>query len=106
MQYNLVRKIYNSSSYHVGNIFLFYLSYVYKEGEGGRMKITKSVSIKEVAKARDKLIHQLEQAKKQKLSESELEYASNDVQEFYDDTIDWVIEETQTAFDFDGEEDE
>jgi len=70
------------------------------------MKITNSVSVKEVSRTRDKLISQLERAKKQKLSESELEYASNDVQEFYEDTVDWFIEEIQTIFDFNEEEEE
>lgn len=68
------------------------------------MKINKSVNIKEVAKARDKLIKLFQKESKIQYSEEELKY--NTPEMLHENDMEWVIEEIQSAFDFDGEEEE
>jgi NTP pyrophosphatase (non-canonical NTP hydrolase) len=65
------------------------------------MNIQKTVSIKEVAKIRDKLIALIEREKKKPINPKGEDW---DEQEQYEIACDWFIEELQEAFDFDGEE--
>lgn len=68
------------------------------------MKIQKTVSIKEVAKVRDRLIKLFGKESKIKYSDEELKY--NTPEMLHEADMEWVIEEIQNAFDFDGEEEE
>ena len=66
------------------------------------MKIEKTISIKEVAKARDRLIKLFEKEKKITYTQEELKY--NTAEMLHENDMEWVIEEIQSALDFDGEE--
>lgn len=62
------------------------------------------VLLKEIAKIRDKLIKKLEKEKGHIFTSEELKY--NPPEEINDSCIDWVIDEINNSFDFQGEEDE
>jgi len=64
--------------------------------------IDKVVTIQDVGKVRDKLIKLLEKEKGHNFTDQELKY--NTPEEIQDNCIDWVIEEIQEAFDFDGDD--
>jgi len=68
------------------------------------MNIQKTVTIKEVAKARDKLLKTLAREKEKGLSEKD-EQCYENLNELNESLLEWFYEEVQEAFDFDGEED-
>ena len=67
------------------------------------MKIQKTVLIKEVASARDKLVARLEKMKDRGLSEKD-EEAYENLQQLYEADLEYFIDEINDTFDFDGEE--
>jgi hypothetical protein len=72
------------------------------------MKIKRAVTIKEIAKARDKLLKSIEKEQKLfsegKLTEKEQEELHNNPEEFIAGVYECIYEEIGDIFDFDGEE--
>ena len=65
------------------------------------MKIIKAISIKEVAKIRDSLIKKFVNESKTIVNPKGEDI---DEQDIHEATLEWVIEEIESAFDFDGAE--